>query len=656
MRTARWRLLGATGAAAIAAFVLLPDGLADLWYQGVSLVLLAVLLGVLIRNRREVELAWGLLSVGLVAISLRGLASYFPSSQAADAAQLALLAVGYAAMIAATVRFIARRSDLRDVDGIIDVLLLTFAAAVVLWQFAARPMMAEPSRIGPAIALVFPVIQALALALAVRFMFWGTWRVASAWLLFGGTVSLLLGNLAYLVSYDGARGEPQGLPGAFWLLGLLLFVLAAAHRSRVELTQAMLPSMSTVPYARLALMAVALIAAPAVVFARAHTTETGFVPAVGSLILTTMIVGRLVRVVIQREQARAEIRSRANQQQALVALGQRALAGSELARLYDEATAAIAATMTVDFVGIFEPAGAETLALRAAVGWEMNHAQRSTVSTSEPFFGVPLVAGAPGYLDKERHTHGIRTCELLASADVSSGVSVTIGTPAQRYGVLAVATTTARRFSVDDVTYLRAVANVLTAAIERTRTEDEVSQAALHDPLTGLPNRVLLLDRIESALSRASRQDGRVAVMFVDLDGFKAVNDTFGHRAGDQLLVAVARRLQQALRAEDTLARLAGDEFVVLCERIEDMATIEAVAGRIVETLRAPFVLDDGTAQISGSIGVSVATGHGDDVDQLLRDADTAMYRAKKAGKSRYEFAADEWILAQQGASAVPPA
>jgi len=158
---------------------------------------------------------------------------------------------------------------------------------------------------------------------------------------------------------------------------------------------------------------------------------------------------------------------------------------------------------------------------------------------------------------------------------------------------------------------------------------------------------VLLLDRIESALSRASRQGNRVALMFVDLDGFKAVNDTFGHRAGDQLLVAVARRLQQALRAEDTLARLAGDEFVVLCERIEDMATIEAVAGRVVETLRAPFVLDDGTAQISGSIGVSVATGHGDDVDQLLRDADTAMYRAKKSGKSRYEFAADEWTTEQ---------
>jgi diguanylate cyclase (GGDEF)-like protein len=136
-------------------------------------------------------------------------------------------------------------------------------------------------------------------------------------------------------------------------------------------------------------------------------------------------------------------------------------------------------------------------------------------------------------------------------------------------------------------------------------------------------------------------------VMFVDLDGFKAVNDTFGHRAGDQLLVAVARRLRQALRTEDTLARLAGDEFVVVCEQIDDLPTLAAIATRIVETLREPFVLDDGTAQISGSVGVSVAAGHGDDVDLLLRDADTAMYRAKKAGRSRFELSADDWTDAQ---------
>lgn len=647
MTTARWRLLGAAGAAAVAAFVLLPGAFADLWYHAVSALLLTLLIGILVQHRRRVEPAWGLLSVGLVALTVRGVFSYLQASSTVDAAELALLIIGYGAIIASTVRFIARRSDLRDVDGIIDVLLLTFAAAVVLWQFAARPRMGDSGELGPAIVIVFPVLQALTLALAVRFMFWGTWRVVSAWLLFGGTAALLLGNVAYLVSYDGALGVPHGPAGAAWLAALVLFVLAAAHSSRAELTKAVLPSLSKVPYARLALMGMALVAAPAVVFAHAQQYKTGLIPAVGSLLLTMMIVGRLVRVVIEREHGRAEISRRADQQFALVELGQRALAGSELARLFDEATGALARTMAVEFAGILEPAGAQTLVLRAAVGWPMSDSRRTMVSAAEPFFGVPLVAGAPGYLDKDRHSHGIRTSELLTAYDVTSGVSVTIGTPAQRYGVLAVATRSARRFTADDVTYLRAVANVLTSAIERTRIEDEVSQAALHDALTGLPNRVLLLDRLESALRRANRQGNRVAVMFVDLDGFKAVNDTFGHRAGDQLLVAVSRRLHQALRTEDTLARLAGDEFVVVCERIDDLETIAAIATRIVDTLQAPFVLDDGTAQISGSVGISVGAGHGDDVDQLLRDADSAMYLAKRSGKSRYELAADEWVESQ---------
>lgn len=649
MTTARWRLLGATGAAAVAIFLLLPDGVADVWYHAVAVALLAVLFGVLVSDRRRVEQAWWLLVAGLVALTARGAIGYLESSRGVDAAEVALLTFGYLAIIAAALRFIALRTNLRDLDGVIDVLMLGCAVAVVLWEFVARQHLGGPGVLGSPIAgVVYPVVQSLAIALAVRFMFWGTWRLASGWLFFGATLAAFAGNMRYVLTYDGERGIPHTFTGAAWLLSLLLFVLAAAHRSQAELTRAALPGLSKVPYARLAIMGSALIAAPAIVFAQAREYGTGMVPAVGSLVLTVMIAGRLFRVVIERERARAEIGVRAEQQIALVRLGQRALAGSEIARLFDEATVAVAETLHVDYTGVFEPAGAETLVLRAAVGWELAGSHRSTVSTAEPFFGVPLVAGEPGYLDRDHHSYSSRNCELLKEAHATSGVSVTIGTPAQRYGVLAVVTASARRFSADDVTFLRAVANVLTGAIERTRTEDEVRQAALHDPLTGLPNRVLLLDRLESALSRANRQGKRVAVMFVDLDGFKAVNDTFGHRAGDQLLVAVSRRLRQVLRTEDTLARLAGDEFIVVCERIDDLATIAAIATRIVDMLHEPFVLDDGTAQISGSVGVSVGAGCGDDVDLLLRDADTAMYRAKKAGKSRFELAADEWTDAQR--------
>ncbi|MEP7055297.1 MAG: sensor domain-containing diguanylate cyclase [Actinomycetota bacterium] len=649
MTTGRWRFFGVAGAVAVAVLLLLPDGPADLWYHACAIVVLILLVGVLIADRAQVEAAWWLASGGLVLLVGRGALGYLDRSAAVDGIQVALLVTGCAAILLATLRLIALRTNLRDLDGVIDVLMLTSALTVVLWEFVARRYLGDGRPLGSPIAVVaFPIVQALVLSLSVRFMFWGTWRHVGGWLYFGATVAVFAGNVDYLVNSGEDRGVPSGVPGGLWLLGLLLFALAAAHRSRGELTRAALPALSRVPYARLALVGSALIAAPAIVFANAHEYAAGLIPAVGSLLLTVMIVGRLFRVVVEREGARAEIGARSEQQQALVRLGQRALAGSELARLFDEATIAVAATMKLDYSGVFEPAGAETLVLSAAVGWDLTSSSRSTVGTAEPFFGVPLVAGAPGYLDTEHHSHGIRASDLLIDSRAMCGVSVPIGTPAERYGVLAVASRSARRFSADDVTFLRAVANVLTAAIERTRTEDMVRQVALHDPLTGLPNRVLLLDRLESALSRANRHGARVAVMFVDLDDFKAVNDTFGHRAGDQLLVAVARRLEQALRSEDTLTRLAGDEFVVVCERIDAVETIAAIARRVVDTLREPFVLDDGTAQISGSVGIAVGAGRGDDVDQLLRDADTAMYRAKQAGKSRFELAAGDWTDAQR--------
>jgi diguanylate cyclase (GGDEF)-like protein len=213
--------------------------------------------------------------------------------------------------------------------------------------------------------------------------------------------------------------------------------------------------------------------------------------------------------------------------------------------------------------------------------------------------------------------------------------------------VLAVASTVARRFSADDVTFLAAVANVLTAAAERGRTEEATRNATLRDPLTALPNQLLLIDRLDTALRRTARLDSKVAVMVVDLDAFQSVNTSFGHRAGDELLLAVSRRLQNALRPEDTLARLAGDEFVVVCERIDRLATVSVMAARVVATLAEPFVLDCGTVALTASVGIAIGTGRGDDPEGLLRDADLAMYAAKQLGCGRYEFAPDDWTRAQ---------
>jgi diguanylate cyclase (GGDEF)-like protein len=177
----------------------------------------------------------------------------------------------------------------------------------------------------------------------------------------------------------------------------------------------------------------------------------------------------------------------------------------------------------------------------------------------------------------------------------------------------------------------------------------ELRHQALHDALTGLPNRALILDRVEHALARARRQKTSLAVMFLDLDGFKDINDTFGHAAGDDLLRGVSARLSGLLRDSDTVGRLGGDEFVVVVEGDSLDAGPEVIADRIREVISPPFALpgpDQLTVHAQASIGIAV--GVRSSADELLRDADVALYEAKGAGKNRYVLFAPEMQAAVQ--------
>ena len=170
----------------------------------------------------------------------------------------------------------------------------------------------------------------------------------------------------------------------------------------------------------------------------------------------------------------------------------------------------------------------------------------------------------------------------------------------------------------------------------RKDAENRLAHQALHDSLTGLPNRTLFRDRLEHALARAERHPGGVAVLFVDLDRFKLINDSFGHAAGDRLLCDVAARLRRALRPADTIARFGGDELTVLCEDLDGEAGARTIAQRIAALFEEPFAVEDGEAFLQASIGIALA---GDDAtpEDLIRDADAAMYRAKDRGRSGVE-------------------
>ncbi|MET0478868.1 MAG: EAL domain-containing protein, partial [Actinomycetota bacterium] len=171
---------------------------------------------------------------------------------------------------------------------------------------------------------------------------------------------------------------------------------------------------------------------------------------------------------------------------------------------------------------------------------------------------------------------------------------------------------------------------------DRKELEAQLVHQAFHDGLTGLANRTLFTERVEHALARAA--PGDLAVLFIDLDDFKHVNDSLGHAAGDQLLVAAARRLQGCLRPTDVAARLGGDEFAVLLERVTDADGAATVAGRVLDTLHQPFGLNGRTIPIKASLGVATGRPGADEADELLRNADVAMYAAKAGGKDRYEL------------------
>ena len=171
-----------------------------------------------------------------------------------------------------------------------------------------------------------------------------------------------------------------------------------------------------------------------------------------------------------------------------------------------------------------------------------------------------------------------------------------------------------------------------------THAVSEIEHLAYHDALTGLPNRTMFLDRLILACAHASRHHRNLAVLFLDLDRFKDINDSLGHSAGDQLLKSVAQRIQQGIRSEDTLARFGGDEFTILLGSVDSPDDAVTVASKLIQMLRIPFMLGDGELFVTSSIGVSVYPHDGVDAESLIRAADTAMYRAKEDGRDRAQL------------------
>ena len=175
----------------------------------------------------------------------------------------------------------------------------------------------------------------------------------------------------------------------------------------------------------------------------------------------------------------------------------------------------------------------------------------------------------------------------------------------------------------------------------RKNMEERLRELAHFDKLTGLPNRALFLDRLQQAATRSKRERTRFALLFVDLDGFKAVNDGYGHDTGDALLQIVAQRLNECVRESDTVARMGGDEFTIILLNMLDARNASPIAEKIISSLSQPVVIGEHECHIGASIGISVFPDDGDDVATVLSHADGAMYEVKRRGKNSFRYFSD---------------
>ena len=179
---------------------------------------------------------------------------------------------------------------------------------------------------------------------------------------------------------------------------------------------------------------------------------------------------------------------------------------------------------------------------------------------------------------------------------------------------------------------------IFTDITQRKLIEENLQKMAHYDVLTGLPNRALFNDRLENAIAEAKRENSQLALLFIDLDGFKPINDRLGHDVGDILLGSVADRLKQCIRASDTVARLGGDEFAAILRKVSDEADVATVAKKILHTIGSRFYIKGHTCSVGASIGIALYPKDATEADELLKKADIAMYTVKESGKNNFGF------------------
>ena len=328
-------------------------------------------------------------------------------------------------------------------------------------------------------------------------------------------------------------------------------------------------------------------------------------------------------------------------QQRIATFGQSALACRDARELSEDAVQQAMLALGADTVGYFER-GAERgeLVARAIAGYEAE-GKRSAMTSYDPLSSAS---------SDDPISHVLQTGEYFSAAQCSlpfdwarTGSTAVVPVPGDTEvrGALC-AVSRGGSFAAEELNFLDAVAAVLSAGLKRLASEERLAYLAQFDSLTGLPNRGLLADRFAQMIEQARRRSLVLGALFVDLDDFKSVNDTLGHAAGDELLKEAARRLSDAVRQGDTVARISGDEFALVLADLSRQEDAALVAQKIVECLAAPFQIAGHEVLVTASVGIASYPADGHDAESLLGAADAAMYRAKQSGRNTYQFFTSE--------------
>lgn len=326
----------------------------------------------------------------------------------------------------------------------------------------------------------------------------------------------------------------------------------------------------------------------------------------------------------------------AARQSAVARLGLEAAQTDDLARVLEEVVKTAGDVLEADSVAVYEyDLKRDVVRIRAGCGLGDTPAPITAWQVSE-HDSLPGVGDDHRLVITDWDREQGRVSSVLRPAGVRATLAVAISEPGGVFGVLAANFVQPREFQPDEVDTLQAIANLLAGATQRDRAADEIRWRALHDPLTGLPNRTLFIDRLRHAIAQCGRRRRPIAVLFLDIDHFKFVNDSLGHSAGDELLRQTAIRLETAMRTGDTIARFGGDEFLIICEDLVDPVDATDVAQRAIEVLKAPIELAGAPHFLSVSVGIAIACDGRRDAEDLIREADAAMYRAKENGRGGF--------------------